>query len=92
MPKADKDAAQMAASETKTMSREFKYEVVEKIGILSEGTRGWRKEFRRISWNGGIPKYDIRDWAPDDSKMGKGVTLTAEEVAILKELLEKIEI
>lgn len=81
-----------AVAKTKIMSREFKYEVVEKIGVLSEGTRGWQKEFRRISWNGGAPKYDVRDWAPEDSKMGKGVTLTAEEVAILKELLEKIDL
>ena len=32
-------------------------------------------------------KYDIRDWAPDHEKMGKGITLTEEEAARLKELL-----
>ena len=32
-----------------------------------------------MSWNGGAPKYDLRDWAPDHEKMGKGITLTEEE-------------
>ena len=66
---------------------DFSYEIVEEIGVLSEGTRGWRKELNRISWNGGPVKYDIRDWAPDHSKMGKGITLTEEEANQLKELL-----
>ena len=34
-------------------------------------------------------KYDIRDWAPDHEKMGKGVTLTAEEAVALRELLQE---
>jgi len=66
---------------------DFTYEIIEEIGVLSEGTRGWRKELNKISWNGGTPKFDIRDWAPDHTKMGKGVTLTDEEAAKLKELL-----
>ena len=68
---------------------DFKYEIIEEIGILSENAKGWRKELNKISWNGGAPKYDIRDWAPDHEKMGKGVTLTDEEVAALKALLNK---
>lgn len=50
--------------------------------------KGWRKELNKISWNGAEPKYDIRDWAPDREKMGKGVTLTEEEALKLKELLQ----
>ena len=68
---------------------DFKYEIIEEIGVLSENAKGWRKELNKISWNGGTPKYDIRDWAPDHEKMGKGVTLTDEEVAALKALLNK---
>ena len=41
-----------------------------------------------MSWNDGAPKYDLRDWAPDHEKMGKGVTLTEDELKKLKELLE----
>ena len=66
---------------------EVKYEIIEKLGILSENTKGWTKELNLISWNGGTPKYDIRDWSPDHEKMGKGITLTDEEAKKLKELL-----
>ena len=66
---------------------DFKYEIVKHIGVLSESGKGWTKELNVISWNGANPKYDIRDWAPDHEKMGKGVTLSDEEVKKLKELL-----
>lgn len=66
---------------------EFTYEIVEEIAVLSENAKGWRKEINKISWNGGVPKYDIRDWAPEHEKMGKGVTLTDEEASKLKEFL-----
>ena len=66
---------------------EIKYEIIEKLGILTESTKGWTKELNLISWNGSTPKYDIRDWSPDHEKMGKGITLTDEEAKKLKELL-----
>lgn len=66
---------------------DIKYDIVEEVGVLSENNKGWRKELNRISWNGAAPKYDIRDWTPGHEKMGKGVTLTEEEAAKLKELL-----
>jgi len=69
---------------------EFKYEVTKHIGVLSEGSKGWRKELNLISWNDREPKYDIRDWAPEREKMGKGVTLSNDEVAELKRLLADI--
>lgn len=69
---------------------DFKYEIVEEIGVISENAKGWRKELNRISWNGAAPKYDIRDWAPEHEKMGKGVTLSDEEVVSLKEILSKL--
>ncbi|MEW9672786.1 YdbC family protein, partial [Ammoniphilus sp. 3BR4] len=62
----------------------------ETIGILSEGSKGWKKELNLISWNGREPKYDIRDWSDDHSKMGKGVTLSKEEFEKLKEILTRI--
>ena len=66
---------------------DIKFEIVEHIGVLSESSKGWTKELNLISWNGREAKYDIRDWAPDHEKMGKGVTLTEEELEKLKELL-----
>lgn len=68
---------------------EIKYEVVEHIGVLSESAKGWKKELNCISWNGAAPKYDIREWAPNREKMGKGVTLSDEEFNQLKMLVNK---
>lgn len=69
---------------------DFQYEIVEQLGVLSENAKGWTKELNKISWNGGAPKYDIRDWAPEHEKMGKGVTLTEAEIQKLAELIGKI--
>ena len=66
---------------------DIKYDIVEELGVLSESAKGWTKELNLISWNGGTPKYDIRDWAPEHEKMGKGVTLSEEEAKQLRELL-----
>lgn len=66
---------------------DIKYEIVERIGVLSENAKGWTKELNKISWNGAAAKFDIREWSPDHEKMGKGVTLTEEEAKRLKELL-----
>ena len=70
---------------------DIKYDIIKEIGVLSENAKGWRKELNLISWNGGAAKYDIRDWAPDHEKMGKGTTLTEEEMENLKEILGLIE-
>lgn len=67
---------------------DIKYEIIEQLGVLGESSKGWSKELNIISWNGREPKYDIRDWAPNHEKMGKGVTLSKEEVEKLRELLK----
>ena len=68
---------------------EIKYDIIETLAVLddSDSRGGWAKELNPISWNGNEPKYDLRDWSPDHEKMGKGVTLTEEEVQKLRELL-----
>ncbi len=70
---------------------DLKYDIIEKIAVLSESPKGWTKELNLISWNGRDPKYDLRDWAPDKDKMGKGVTLTKEELLNLKATLAEWE-
>ncbi|MBB6215931.1 hypothetical protein HNQ80_002022 [Anaerosolibacter carboniphilus] len=71
---------------------EIKYEVKEIYGTLSESTKGWTKELRSISWNNREPKYDIREWAPNDEKMGKGITLSKEELKKLKDILNSMDV
>ncbi|MBP1047011.1 YdbC family protein [Enterococcus sp. BWM-S5] len=72
------------------MAQEFSYEIVEEIAVLSENAKGWRKELNLVSWNDRPPKFDLRDWAPEHEKMGKGITLTNEEFEILRETLKSM--
>lgn len=73
------------------MPDQFEYEIIQNIAVLSESPKGWTKEINIISWNGREPKYDIREWAPDRNKMGKGITLSKEEAQILKRALNADE-
>lgn len=68
---------------------EIKYEIKKQFGMVSESAKGWKKELNMISWNGATEKFDIRDWAPEHEKMGKGITLSPEEAEKLYELLGK---
>lgn len=70
----------------------LKFEITERIGVLSENAKGWTKELNKVSWNEREPKYDLREWNPDHSRMGKGITLTDEEVETLKAILNGEEI
>lgn len=70
---------------------DIKFEIVESLGVISTSKSGWTKELNLVSWNDYKPKYDIREWSPDHQKMGKGVTLTLEEIKTLKSFLEKID-
>jgi len=70
---------------------DIKFEIIKKIGVLSTSASGWTKQLNLICWNDRDPKYDIREWSPDGEKMGKGVTLSKEELVALKDLLEKFE-
>lgn len=67
---------------------DIKYDIVEEIGVISESGKGWTKELNLVSWNGATPKYDIRDWAPNHEKMGKGITLNDDEARALCSLLK----
>lgn len=70
---------------------DIRYEVTKKMAVLSANERtGWTKEANMISWNGKPAKLDIRDWAPDHSKMSKGVTLTREEAGALFGALQRM--
>jgi hypothetical protein len=69
---------------------EIKFEIRESLGVISEGSKGWTKELNLVSWNEREPKYDIREWSPDHQKMGKGITMSKEEIDTLKGLLQKV--
>lgn len=69
----------------------FKYEVVKNIGVLKT-SGNTTTEINLISYNGAEPKYDIRKWDRVNDKMYKGITLSKEEVKILKLLLNNEDI
>jgi hypothetical protein len=71
---------------------EIKFEITKKLGVLSESSKDWKKELNLIIWNDKDPKYDVRDWSPEHDKMGKGVTLSNEELKKLKEILKDIDL
>ena len=71
---------------------ELKFEITESLGVLSENAKGWTKEINKVSWNEREPKYDLREWNPDHTRMGKGITLTEEEIEVLKKILNGEEI
>lgn len=69
---------------------DIKYEITEHLTVLSTSSRGWSKELNLVSWNDRPAKYDLREWAPDHSRMGKGITLSDEEAKMLREALNEI--
>lgn len=71
---------------------DFSFEVVEKLGTFSTSKSGWTTDLKLVSWGGRPAKYDIRSWSPDEKKMGKGISLTKEELIALKNLLNSIDI
>lgn len=68
---------------------ELTFEIVKECGAFSDDGK-WPKELNLVSWNGREPKYDIRPWSPDHESMGKGITLSEEELFSLGELIAKV--
>ena len=71
---------------------EIKYEITESLGVISESAKGWTKEINLVAWNNYAPKYDIREWDPEHTKMGKGLTFTADEIKELRDILNKLDL
>lgn len=70
-------------------NQDLKFEIINQIGVISTSASGWNVELNRVSWNGNEPKYDVRSWSPDHIKMGKGITLSEDELVALSALLAK---
>ncbi|MDK2562480.1 PC4/YdbC family ssDNA-binding protein [Romboutsia sedimentorum] len=71
---------------------EIKFEIQEEIGVISNSGKGWTKELNLVSWNNNAPKFDLRDWSSNHEKMGKGITLTNEDLKALKDLLNEMNL
>ena len=73
----------MSSANTGTIS----FKLLDKIGLIAVTPTGWNKELNLVAWNGGMPKYDIRDWTPEHDRMSKGLTLREDELKGLHRLL-----
>ena len=70
---------------------EFKYEINNKIAVLSE-KGNYTCEANVISYgDNGKPKLDIRKWNRAEDKMQKGITLNKEEAMALLEALKDFD-
>lgn len=74
------------------MAGTVSFEIVEHLCILKDRKPAWDLEFNIVSWNGNEPKYDIREWSPDHTRCGKGVTLGLDELRKLVEYCEEADI
>lgn len=75
----------------KTSEKEIKYNIIEHIADLSEPDKsGWIKQVNVMSWGKYTsPVIDIRKWKYDDEGnvlVGKGVTLTLDELQSIQKL------
>lgn len=70
--------------------KDFEY-VIEESGVkLGEtSAKGWSLEINKVSYNGKPAKWDIRAWNADHSRMGKGVSLTDDELDNLAQFLSQ---
>lgn len=71
--------------------QEVTKEIIKHYGVLSESEKGWTKELNLVSWNGRDPRFDIREWAPDKNKTGKGITMKQAEFGLLKSIVNSID-
>lgn len=71
---------------------DFSFEVLEDHGILSTKSKGWNRHLTTTQWGDHPPKYDIRDWSPGFEKMGKGISLSQDELRQLRDLLNQMEL
>ncbi|MDD2217564.1 MAG: PC4/YdbC family ssDNA-binding protein [Eubacteriales bacterium] len=65
---------------------DFSFEIIEHICIISDGRQeGYTKELNYVAFNGKAPKWDIREWNSDHTKMTKGLTFTSDEIQRIAE-------
>ena len=77
---------------TEEKDREITFEIVEHLGVFGKDTKGWTRELNKVAWNGGPAKFDVRNWDETHQKMGRGVTMTQQEMTEFKSLLKDLSL
>ncbi|MGT2702646.1 MULTISPECIES: YdbC family protein [Streptococcus] len=70
----------------------IQFEIIKQIATLSISETNWRKELNIVSWNKTEPKYDIRSWKDDHSRVGKGITLFEDEMLKLTKTIKQLNL
>lgn len=78
------------ATDERERDREVTWDLQEHIGVISQDPKGWTRELNRVAWNGAPAKYDIRSWDEHHAKMSRGITLTRDEMAVIRGLLSDL--
>lgn len=69
---------------------DLKFEILEEFGTLATSKSGWELQLNFVQWGSNQPKFDLRTWSPDHKKMGKGITLTHDELVNLAQVIEQV--
>ena len=70
------------------MTSAFTFDIIERIGKIGPTKEnGWTKELNIVSWNGDEPRFDIREWNSDCTRMSRGITLRTTEMKAVMDLL-----
>ncbi len=72
------------------MAAELTFEIIQHFGVLTTEDKRKKKELNIVKWGNNEPKFDIRAWDESHTKPDKGITLSAEEIQNLKDLLNSI--
>ena len=78
------------AGSNRNNNGDITFEIVEHIGTLEvfdNREEKWTKEVNLVSWNGGKPKIDVRDWNSSHDRMSRGITLTEDQAKNLTRAL-----
>lgn len=70
----------------------IQFEIIKQIATLSISETNWRKELNIVSWNKAEPKYDIRSWKDDHSRVSKGITLFEDEMLKLTKTIKQLNL
>ena len=72
---------------------DLNFKIVKSLGVVGEPTKtGWTTELNVVTWFDKEPVYDIRAWSPEHTRCGKGISLNANTLKDLQNLLNSVEI
>ena len=61
------------------------FTIEQTLAKLRTSPAGWTREFNIVKWGDRDPVYDVRDWNPEHTKMGRGLAFTEAELLALAE-------